>query len=69
MKTLKNTASLIMKATLQDGDFVNKMQPTQTNELPIWPLWDKNHLTGLKIHSQSKTKNTPHFYLKMTKGK
>jgi hypothetical protein len=24
------------------------MQPTQTNKLPFWPFWDKNHLTGLK---------------------
>jgi hypothetical protein len=45
------------------------MQPTQTNELPLWPFWDKNHLTGLKIHFQSKSKNTPPFCLKMTKGK
>jgi len=29
----------------------------------------KKHLTSLKIHSKSKTKNTPHFCLKRTKGK
>jgi hypothetical protein len=31
MKTLNYTASLILIATLQDSDFVNKLQPTQTN--------------------------------------
>jgi hypothetical protein len=25
-----------------------------TNKLPLWPFWDKNHLTGLEIHSQLK---------------
>jgi len=29
----------------------------------------KKHLTGLKIHSRSKTKNTPFFCLKRIKGK
>jgi len=32
-----------------------------TNKLPLWPFWDKNHLTGLEIHSQSKIKSTPPF--------
>jgi len=44
------------------------MQPTQTNKLPLWPFWDKNHLTDLKIHSQSKTKNTLSFSLRRTKS-
>jgi hypothetical protein len=47
----------------------NRLQPTQTNKLPIWLFRDKNHLTSLKIHSRSKTKNTPPFCLKMTNGK
>jgi hypothetical protein len=25
-----------------------------TNKLPLWPFWDKNHLTGLEIQSRSK---------------
>jgi hypothetical protein len=28
-----------------------------TNKLPLWPFWDKNHLTSLEIHSGSKNKN------------
>jgi hypothetical protein len=28
-----------------------------TNKLPLWSFWDKNHLTGLEIHSRSKHKN------------
>jgi hypothetical protein len=36
-----------------------------TNKLPLWPFWDKNHLTGLEIHSRSKSKITPLF---VTKG-
>jgi hypothetical protein len=44
-----------MTATLHDSDFVNRMQPKKPNKLPLWRLWDKNHLTGfLKIHSLSK---------------
>jgi len=31
LKTLKYTASLIMKATIPDSDLSNRMQPTQTN--------------------------------------
>jgi len=67
MNTLKYTASLT--TTLNDSDFVNIIQPTQTNKLPLWPFWDKNHLIGLKIYSQSKTKKTPLFCLKRIKGK
>jgi hypothetical protein len=40
-----------------------------TNKLPLWPFWDKNHLTGLVIHSRSKIKISPPFCLKGTKGK
>jgi hypothetical protein len=39
-----------------------------TNELSLWPFWDKNHLTGLEIHSRSKIKITPLFCHKGTKG-
>jgi hypothetical protein len=39
------------------------MQPTQTNELPLWPFWDKNHLTGLKIHSRFKNKKYSPFFV------
>jgi hypothetical protein len=39
-----------------------------TNKLPLWPFWDKNHLTGLEIHSRSKIKITPPFCHKGTKG-
>jgi hypothetical protein len=27
---------------------------SKPNKLPLWPFWDKNHLTGLEIHSRSK---------------
>jgi len=47
----------------------NRMQPTQTNKLPLWPFWDKNHLTSFKNTFPAKTKNTPYFCLKRTKGK
>jgi hypothetical protein len=40
-----------------------------TNKLPLWPFWDKNHLTGLEIHSRSKMKITSPFCHKGTKGK
>jgi hypothetical protein len=42
--------------TLHKSDFVKQNAANQTNKLPLWPFWNKNHLTGLKIHSQSKTK-------------
>jgi hypothetical protein len=29
-------------------------EANNTNKLPIWPFWDKNHLTGLEIHFRSK---------------
>jgi len=47
----------------------DRMQPAQTNKFPLWPFWDKNHSTALKIHSWSKTKITPPFCHKWTKGK
>jgi hypothetical protein len=34
-----------------------------TNKLPIWPFWDKNHLTDLEIQSRSKTtKSIGHWF-------
>jgi hypothetical protein len=57
-------------ATLHKSNFVKiECSQSHTNKLPLWPFWDKNHLIGLKIHSWSKTKNTPPFCLKRTKGK
>jgi hypothetical protein len=41
---------------------------SQTNKLPLWPFWDKNHLTGLEIHSQSKNKNYSPFLSQRDKG-
>jgi hypothetical protein len=29
-------------------------EANKTNKLPLWPFWDKKHLTGLEIHSRSK---------------
>jgi len=39
-----------------------------TNKLPLWTFWDKNHLTGLEIHSLSKNKNYSPFLSQRDKG-
>jgi hypothetical protein len=39
-----------------------------TNKLPFWPFWDKNHLISLEIHSRSKIKITPPFLSQRDKG-
>jgi len=65
----------LFTASLHLSDFVQTQNeakiltvPIETNELSLWPFWDKNHLTGLEIHSRSKIKITPPFCLKGTKG-
>jgi len=38
-------------ATLHRSDFVKQNAAnTKTNKLPLWPFWDKNHLTGKKYN-------------------
>jgi hypothetical protein len=39
-----------------------------TNKLPLWPFWDKNHLTSLEIHSRFKNKNYSPFLSQRDKG-
>jgi hypothetical protein len=42
-------------AYLHTSDFVQTQnEANNTNKLPLWPFWDKNHLTRLEIHSRSK---------------
>jgi hypothetical protein len=42
-------------ASLHTSDFVQTQNgANNTNKLPFWPFWDKNHLTCLEIHSRSK---------------
>jgi hypothetical protein len=37
----------VKAATLHRSDFVQlNAANTKTNKLPLWPFWDKNHLTG-----------------------
>jgi hypothetical protein len=37
----------VKAATLHRSDFVQQnVANTKTNKLPLWPFWDKNHLTG-----------------------
>jgi len=56
-ETLLNSG-IPCKASLHTSDFVQtEWGQSQTNKLPIWSFWDKNHLTGLEIHSRSKNKN------------
>jgi hypothetical protein len=43
-------------------------EANNTNKLPLWPFWDKNHLTGLEIHSWSKYKNYSPFLSQKDKG-
>jgi hypothetical protein len=43
-------------------------EANKTNKLPLWPFWDKNHLTGLEIHSRSKNKNYSPFLSQRDKG-
>jgi hypothetical protein len=60
----------LWRASLHTSDFVqSEWSQSQTNKLPLWPFWDKYHLTGLEIHSRSKKKITPPFCHKRTKGK
>jgi len=46
----------------------NRMQPTQTNKLLIWPFWDKNHLTGSKIAFPVQNKKYVIFLSQKDKG-
>jgi len=39
------------------------MQPTQTNKLPLWPFWDKNHLSDLKNTFLVQVKKIPPFFV------
>jgi hypothetical protein len=47
----------------------NKMQLTQTNKLPLWPFWDKNHLAGFKNTFLVQNKNYSPFLSQKDKGK
>jgi hypothetical protein len=45
-EALLNSRIPVKSATLHRSDFVQQNATnTKTNKLPIWPLWDKNHLT------------------------
>jgi hypothetical protein len=47
----------------------NRMQPITNHQTSPLAILGQRHLTGLKIHSQSKSKITPPFCHKMTKSK
>jgi hypothetical protein len=64
----------IFSQTIQQHYYLSWHNPTersqsQTNKLPLWPFWDKNHLTGFKIESRSKTKKYSPFLSQKDKGK
>jgi hypothetical protein len=59
----------LWKASLHTSDFVqSEWGQSQTNKLPLWPFWDKNHLTGLEIYFRSKNKNYSPFLSQRDKG-
>jgi hypothetical protein len=68
LKMLWHVESLFT-TSLHISDFVQNTEWGQnTNKLPLWPFWDKNHLTGLEIHSRSKSTITPPFLSQRDKG-
>jgi hypothetical protein len=56
----------VKAGTLHRSDFVKQNAAnTKTNKLPLWPFWDKNHLTGKKYNAGPNQKLPPIF---VTKG-
>jgi hypothetical protein len=55
----------VKAATLHKIDFVQQNAAnTKTNKLPLWPFWDKNHMTGYKYNPGPNKKLLPLFVIK-----
>jgi hypothetical protein len=67
LKMLWKVESLFT-TSLHICDFVQTEWGENTNKLPLWPFWDKNHFTSLEIHSWFKNKNYSPFLSQRDKG-